>query len=213
MTLTVDIKPSRVESAIVRAAFDTASAELEQNRYEIIALPQNAELRIQQGQNSNISQNGNYVKEGLIYTPNGKPRLVRNSPILYSAKEATQAHREGREFYPTQEKIENALADSVDFPSQNIEIPTNRFGSEELTVYAIGGGNSQAAQLYGDFLKEAGIKKMPIWAVDKSHVDKQEKPFARQLWFGGLDGGGRSYLGGDDWVLGYGDAVRGVHSV
>ncbi len=208
--LQVDVRPSGIESAVVYAPFDQALETLTKSGYDFISTAQNAQLRIEQGAKSPVSQNGNWVKEGIVYRPNENPRLVRVSPIISSANDATQAHRNGKEFYLVSSQIEQALADSIEFPVKNIEIPTKRFGEEALTAYVFGG--EKQAQLYGAFLAEAGIKAMPVWAVDKNHMNKQSEPFARQLWFGGL-GDDRSSLGGYDYCLDCGDRIRGVRQV
>ena len=206
--LQVDVRPSGIESAVVYAPFDQALETLTKSGYDFISTAQNAQLRIEQGAKSPVSQNGNWVKEGIVYRPNENPRLVRVSPIISSANDATQAHRNGKEFYLVSSQIEQALADSIEFPVKNIEIPTKRFGEEALTAYVFGG--EKQAQLYGAFLAEAGIKAMPVWAVDKNHINKQSEPFARQLWFGRLDGD-RSNLGGNYDLDG--GRVRGVRQV
>jgi hypothetical protein len=202
----VDIKPTGTESAVVYAPFNEAQEALESNGYRIISLIENAQLRMQQGAGSYISRNGNWAREGIIYTPRGKPRLVRNSPILFSAKEATEAHRQGREFYPSADAIEQALTDSVEFPLSNIEIPTNRLADEQFTSYAFGG--EEQAKAYGEFLNQAGIKKLPVWVVSSEHVNSQDNVFARQMWFRSLDI--RSYLSGSDWDLHVDVGMRGV---
>ncbi|MBS3091816.1 hypothetical protein J4466_00195 [Candidatus Pacearchaeota archaeon] len=209
----VDIVPSKLQSGIVYAPFDLAQAELESENYDIISLPVNVEQRMIQGKQHNVSTKGNYVREGVLYIPRKGTKLVRNSPILYSAEEATQAHRDIKEFYPSKEAIEKALADSVDFPLHNIGIPTNRFNEEALTIWAFGAGDSDKAQAYGNWLRngEPEIMKMPVWAVDKDYVNKQNYPFARQLWFSRLDS--RSVLNGGSRDLHSGDRVRGVREV
>jgi len=204
MEMTVDIKQTGIESAILPAPFDRALSELKKNGYKLISLPKNAQLRIQQGKDHYVSKNGNWVKEGILYVPGERSKLVRVSPILESAKEATHAHRTGKEFYPTKEQIEQSLTDSVDFPEKTIEIPTNRFDWGALTVYAFGG--EKKAKAYGEFLDDAGIKKMPVYPVDKDYVNKQSQPFARQLWFRLL--GDWSGLDGRDGLLNA--RVRGV---
>ena len=207
----IDVRTDKMESGIVYAPFDQALDILQRNSADLISTAQNAQLRMQQWANSPVSQNGNRVREGVIYRPNENSRLVRVSPIIASAKDATNAHRNRKEFYLTSLQIEQALADSIEFPVKNIKIPTKRFGEEALTTYVFGG--EKQAQLYGAFLAEAGIKAMPVWAVDKNHVNKQSKPFARQLWFGRL-GDYRSYLYGDDRYLYLGDyGVRGVRQL
>lgn len=204
MEITVDIRPIGIKSAIAYGPFDEALEFLTKNGYKLISLPQNALLRIRHGKDAYISQNGNWVKEEVLYIPKEKNKLVRVSSILESAKKATQAHRNGEEFYPTRKQIERSLTDSVDFPEETIEIPTNAFGSRALTVYAFGG--EIEARTYGRFLRESGIKKMPFYAVNKNYVNKQSQPFARQLWFRLL--GDWSGLDGRDGLL---DArVRGV---
>ena len=204
----VDIKPIGIESAVVYAPFDKAPAELQKNGYKIISLEDNAKLRIQQGKDAYISSNSNWTREGILYIPKEGNKLVRNSPILESAREATRAHKIGREFYPTKEQIASALTDSIDFPEKTIEIPTNRFDSEALPIWVFGG--EQEAQAYGEFLREAGIKDMPVWVVDKDYVKKQNKPFARQMWFGGLGYG--SVLGGGRFLVN-GVSLRGVKNL
>ena len=201
-----DIIPIGIESIVESGPFDRAQKVLESGGYRIISLSENAQLRIQQGANHDISRNGNWTREGIIYIPKEKPRLVRNSPILYSAREAVKAHRNGKEFYPTNDGVEQALTDSAEFPSSNIEIPTGSFGEDALTVYAFGG--EQQAKAYGEFLRQAGIKKLPVWVVDQDYVQKQNRPFARQMWFRNLGGG--SILVGYGRYLRCGDRLRGV---
>ena len=201
-----DIKQEGITSAYIEAPFDGAQEALESENYFIISLKRNAKLRIQQGKNSGISKNGNWTREGILWVPKGKPKLVPTSPILYSPKEAIQDHRYEREFYPTRERIESALVDSVDFPEKNIEIPTNRFSEDALTVFAFGG--EVEARNYGEFLREAGIKEMLVRAVAQSYVDSQNQPFARQMWFGNLDC--RSALDGDNRYLNVSYRLRGI---
>src|SRR3989344_4380646 len=186
----VDIVPSKLQSGIVYAPFDLAQAELESENYDIISLPVNVEQRMIQGKQHNVSTKGNYVREGVLYIPRKGTKLVRNSPILYSAEEATQAHRDIKEFYPSKEANEKAL-----------------------TIWAFGAGDSDKAQAYGNWLRngEPEIMKMPVWAVDKDYVNKQNYPFARQLWFSRLDS--RSVLNGGSRDLHSGDRVRGVREV
>jgi len=204
-TITIDIRPIGIESAMVYAPFNRALAELQENGYKLISLPQNALLRIQRGEDAYISKNGNWVREEVLYIPKERNKLVRVSSILESATKATQAHRNNKEFYPTRKQIERSLIDSIDFPEEIIEIPTNRFGSEALTVYAFGG--EIEARAYGRFLRESGIKEMSVYPVGKDYVNKQSQPFSRQLWFWDLNlrsrfsGYGRS-LNGDNRMRG-----------
>ena len=149
-------------------------------------MPQNDQLRIQQGTSSYISTNANYTMETFVYVPNGGIFLTRIPLIVKNAREATQAHRERRNYFLTGEQVEQALADSVKL--SEIPIPTDRFGENEITNYAF----REVAEQYGQFLKEAGIKEMPIWLADLT-----DKSFATQMWFRSLIDGSVLYGDGD----------------
>jgi len=196
--INVDVKPKGIFSAYVVAPFDEGKEELEKAGYSIVSLQENAGLRMQERAKEDVSLNGNWVREGVIYVPQKGIYLTKSSPIMANAKIATDCHRKGTEFYLTDEQVEEALTDFVKL-SPNA-IPTNSFGENEIAVYAFG----EDAENYGKFLNEAGIEEMPVWLANV-----QDKPFARQMWLFGL-GGGRSGLGGDSGSLGNGDGVRGV---
>ncbi len=196
--VSIDVKPRGIESAYAEAPFDEGKKVLVKDGYKIISLEENARLRIQEGKDAYVSRNGNWTREGVLYILNKGRFLTKNSPIMANAKEATDCHRKGQEFYLTDEQIEEGLADSVNLESK--EIPTNRFKDNEITVYAFG----ENAEKYGQFLREeAGIKEMAVLLADM-----QEKSFARQMWFGSLDSG--SGLGGGLRGLFYDGRVRGV---
>ena len=196
-----DVKPAGTASAYVEKPFDEAKTELEANGYEIISLPQFAKLRIDQGKDSHVANYGAYTREGFLYVPQKGIFLVRNSPIMANAKEATQCHRSGKEFYLTNEQVEEALKNSIKIKNSKA-IPTNRFGENELTAYAFG----DSAEAYGNFLKQAKINEMPVWLANVT-----DKAFARQAWLHWLDSDSQSDLNGNYRNLGY-DAVRGVRN-
>lgn len=207
--INIDIKPTGMESAYVEdKPFDLALAELQAAGYKApISADLNARLRIEQGKDAYVSRNGNWTREGFIYVPGeDKVRLVKESPILASPVEATQAHREGKEFYldsiPQQEH--GIARELVLIRYDQKPIPTNRFADEEITNFLF----TTQAQAYGQFLKEVGIKQMPVWLVGKYHVSQQSKPFVRQCWFNGLDCD--SGLDGDGGNFGYSNRLRGV---
>jgi hypothetical protein len=176
VNLIQDIKPRGIASAYVNAPFDCGKTELESNGYSIISLEENARLRLQEGSDSNVSRNDNWVKEGVIYVPSKGKFLTKNSPIMANAKDATECHRNGGDFYLTDEQVEESLVGAVLLDGHSI--PTNRFADNETTVYAFG----ESAKAYGEFLKVARIDEMPVFLANL-----QDKPFARQLWFGDLD--------------------------
>ncbi|PIN89646.1 hypothetical protein COU57_05800 [Candidatus Pacearchaeota archaeon CG10_big_fil_rev_8_21_14_0_10_32_14] len=113
--------------------------------------------------------------------------------------------KEGKEFYVSEEDLDKALHNSIEIPYDQKPIPSNRFGEDPITVFAV--GDEKKAQDYGAFLKDAKINEMPIYIVGKNHVDKPTLPFARKLWLRSLDG--RSELDGDNRNL-HNDRSRGV---
>ncbi len=172
-------------SATAFGAFNETLNILIENGYEIISLPQSVQLMIKNQRNFPIvsySMRGeNWTREGIIHFPNGELKLVRNSPILYSAEEATRAHRENEEFFPNKKQIEFAVSDSVDLPKRSLlGIPSRRIDSEEITVYAFGGEDK--ARNYGEFLKEKGIETIDIWGA-ASEWPQRDQPYARQMFF------------------------------
>jgi len=203
MTIIQDVKPSGMESAYVEKPFDEAKVELEANGYNIVSLEQLAELRIAQGKGSRVADYGCSTKEGFLYVPKKGIFLVGDSPILANAEEATNCHRAGKEFYLTQEQVEESLVNSVQFKDAS-SIPTNRFAEDERTSFAFG----RSAGEYGEFLKEAGIKEIPVYLANL-----EEKPFARQAWLRWIVDDYRSGLDGDGRYLDFDNAVRGVRRV
>jgi len=201
MAIIQDIKSIRNDFAYVVAPFDVGKAELEKAGYEIISLEQNVQLRIQEGKDADISRNGNWVREGVLYVPKKGIFLTKKSPIMANAEEAISCHRNGKDFYLTDAQVEEALSDSVVILGDSI--PANRFAENPVTVYAFG----KTAEAYGQFLKEAGINEMPVWLANL-----QDKLFARQMWLHGLGVIGRSELGGC-WGLGYLGCNLGVLGV
>ena len=198
----MDVK-GKVESAYVESPFDKALNALKKEKYNLISLEENARLRMLEGKDSFISQNGNYVKEGVIYLSSKEIYLTKLSPIIQNAQEATECHRKGNEFYLNKSQTEKALKNAVKFPkNSNYEIPTSEFGNDAITDFAFG----KIAKDYGNFLKEAGINAMPVWLASC-----ENKPFARQMWFGNL--GGRSGLDGRRNLSYLNDRARGVREV
>jgi len=203
--LRIDINPKAVVSAYVAAPFDKALRILDNCGFRVISLEENAQLRIQQGKDSEISRYGNYTREGFVYVPKRGIFLARNSPALHLeySQHATNAHENGNEYSPVHpEQVRMALGSSIEVPYDLKSVPTKKFGEEELTVFAFG----KSAEEYGRFLDDSGIKRMPVRLPNKYYVDKHEKAFVRQAWSWGLAYG--FALG--DKNLAFGQRLRGV---
>jgi hypothetical protein len=195
----LDVEPTTETSGYVERPFDEAKAELESQGYQIISLEQFARLRRERGRDSHVARYGAYTREGFLYVPQKGIFLVRNSPIMQNVKEATQCHKEDREFYLTEEQIEEALEDSVQFKYCKA-ISTKRFGEDERTVFAFG----NEAEKYGEFLDQAGIKEMPV-----DLRDFEKRPYVRQVFFHRLGNDFRSGIGANGF-LSLNVHVRGI---
>ena len=199
MKITQDVSKGKLQSAYVEAPFDKAKETLEKAGYRIISAEENAGLRVQEGAESGISQNGNWTREGFIYVPKKGIFLTKNSPIMENPTEATNANRQGELYFLNDSQVESSLVNAVKV--SKTEIPTNRFADEEITSYLFG----KNAKQYGQFLKGQGIDEMPIWLANL-----QDKPFATQLWLHGIDLGLRSGLNGNIRYLYFDSRMRGV---
>jgi hypothetical protein len=230
MEIINDIKLKEIDSAYVAGPFDQTLKALKSQGYKLISLEEKAGLRMQQGKDYDVSSQGNWVKEGALYVP-GKGRFItRHSTVLDHPKKATQAHRNGKEYFVSDEQVKMTLEDSVQVPYKVNEIPTIRFGEEmkmtlEDSVQVIYDVNEiptdrfgedviamfcfgKNAKDYGLFLKDAGISKMPLWFNEEDYVQEQGKPYANQLWLYGLNI--ESALGGGNRILSCNCGSRGV---
>jgi len=200
MEIIQDVTRGKLHSAYAIRDFDKAKEALESKGYRIISLEEQAGLRVQEGADSGVSQRGNWTKEGFVYVPSKGAFLTMDSPIMANAKEATDCHRNGKDFYLTDEQVEASLEGSIKVI--NTQISTNRFADEALTSFAFG----KNAKAYGEFLKENGINNIQFYLSDY-----QDKPFARQAWLCRVNSDDESGLDGDLRYLNYDSSeVRGV---
>lgn len=204
-----DINGKDVRSAYVSAPFDVAYAKLQKTGYRIIEPEQFAQLRIAKGANHSVSLNGAYTSMGDVMVPQKGRYIIPVSFVMQNPTEATQAHRQSKEFYISNEDAEKALPLGVKVPYNQTSVPTDRFAEDEVTAFVFG----KTAKAYGEFLKEAGIQAMPLWFNDEKYINSQKSPFANQLWLLRLDAGLQSNLYGNSRDLSYNDAVRGVRNV
>jgi len=149
-----------------------------------------------------------------------KSLFIRNSPILNQklAQKATQAHRNSDRFYIGDNLIEKYQEQIEEDKNKNLtkkrvlsldkrrkfSLPTNRFKSEELTLWLF----KDLAEDYGNFLKDKNIKQITIYLDNKDYINHQGKPYANQLWLDSL--GCSSNVSGDHWSLDCANRVRGV---
>ncbi|MGV8150525.1 MAG: hypothetical protein ACP5NV_02235 [Candidatus Woesearchaeota archaeon] len=193
------------------SAYDKASYAVLEESDELITFRDLAYARIQEGKNSSVSQNGSYVKEGSLFVPNANNKRIwlRESLVYINPALAVNAHSKGKEYLLSEDfnvdvHLEHVGRDNYFILKDTSNVPTNRFGEDERTVWAF----QDQAENYGKFLEGAGKSSISIYmhTGNDKHIDKQSRPFANQLWLRGLVDdssvkGGRS-LDYDSWVRG-----------
>lgn len=216
-------------------SFDKAYPVLSEAGFKFHSAEQEARARRLSGAGSYICRNGTYVNNAHIYQPKESNIILITdgsfNPITKNFAEATNCNRNGREHYVDISKLRDlAKKDPRDAVKTGVfefvrptkkgligsseinpfEVPTDRLQDEAYFQFSLRG----EAKPYGQFLKQAEIKSVPIRLVSKSYTESSEhngNPFDRLLWVGYLDDrsgfyGSRRDLYDDD------NHVRGVRS-
>src|SRR3989344_1641074 len=221
MAVNIDIRPSGIESGVTSGVnFSEALKELKSRKIKqkVIPFEQNAQLRIQEGREAYISQNGNYVREGCIYYQGEAGILVPNSPFLTNSKMlqcAIEENRQGRYFSTPNKRLyekfsQQAQQDAskapkerraVFMPSDNTFEVSQKQNSEIFELLGL-------SQAYLDFVKQDSLSFFP---VGQKTLEGYFGTVPTQLWFGWLVGG--SVLCGNDHGLDLVGRVRGVRQL
>jgi len=194
----IDIKGNGFESAWVNTSFHDGKDFLKRQGYKMLSFRENAELRMQEGVESFVSQFGNYVDGAYISFPSNKEYgkengfLTRKLPMILNK----------RNFECYYELNEKDFLNNFDKNSEDVmavpefdykfEVPTNRFGEDDVTSFVF----QDLAQKYGDFLNDAGVSKIEYHFSDSDH--SHSKFTATPLWLTGLG-----------YVSGIGDNIFG----
>lgn len=204
----------------VEAPFDEALNSFRAGMIYPLSARDFAFARMQTGKGSSLSNEGTYVREAVLYTPNvvANPALiVRESPLLerlHSQKATETNHIRGDYSVETGEFKEKAIEDRSKRAEErrvfflrdrnNFEIPTDEFSKNDLVTWLF----QDQTKAYGEFLRSAGIENFSVEVLNPVYVNRQESSFIRQLWFPALSEG--IDLGGYGRSLAYGVRVHGV---
>jgi len=216
----VDVRRNGIESAYVVAPFDKAKEVLENAGYRIISLEENAQLRIQEGLDSDISKFGNYVREGFIYTPLTNKRLItKRSPIINYPQEAVYSNEHRQDFCLSREQLEEALSDSIE---QNDEaVYRASFSEHPIMRFSFG----DIAEAYKDFLPkdfwETGFQcyggdytiSVPARKSILNVPGNFALPIARQIRFPGIQEKRQALFETSGKTLGFDGRVRGIKNI
>lgn len=217
---TCQVGKKKVTIATEQDAFDKALAVLNKAGYIQTETKDLAQARIALGKQHDVSQYGSYNQEGFLYLPKDAKSILivdgKHNPILKNPVEATNAHRNGKEFYVEADKLRqlaksnpnDAIKSGVLLLSRNDikNISVDKLAEHPLSNFLL----RDTAKDYGKFLKDANISSVPIYVDDKDYTQKQDKPFARLLWLWNL--GDNSGFDGFSWDLHDGSRVRGVRA-
>ncbi len=187
--LQIDITRADTESCLVYAPLDKAWPALRSRGFHVISLLEATELMMRRDASVAATEDCHFVREGALSLPGASEastRFVRRSPLLDAMAQAVACHETGNEYDPPDEHLDLALRDSIEIPSEGVEIPTSRFGSNAIAIWAFGEGDEERARAYGTYLARQGVEAVPIVGVSQSYQSQQRRPFARQLWIGGL---------------------------
>ena len=195
----------------VEAPFDEALQLLQENEYQApISGRDLAFARIKKGVDSSLSQYGSYIREGMLREPKEPQRVLflSISSIIEDAKKATQAHRAGSEYIPSDKIVEEyrnqAEEDMKKDPqdrrvfiapkAESYTISTKSLDEDELALWLF----KDQVKKYKELLQENNIEEMPVWLPGADYIKSQDKPFERQLWLHHLGDGSElsGYYGG-----------------
>ena len=173
--------------------WDRGVSSLKSQGLDAITLRDLAEARILGGANSPVSTRWTWVAENFNYDKDDILIASREfSPLLQYPVEATECHRQGKEFYLSPndtEKLRRAASSDVNqamkfgvllLKRSKIlsDIPVEAFGEEDVTSFLF----RDKAKEYGRFLKENGIKNVPLRVAGEAYAQEQGRAFSRALW-------------------------------
>ena len=201
--------------------FDKGIAALKAEGLELITARELAEARILGGSDHPVSREGLWVAEHPIYRNNKQADVLvvdgAHSQLLKHPVEATDAHRDGKEFYIDQKVVGELREQATPDGKHGVLLLPRQAIRKAIAVEALADDAyarflfRDLAGQYGQFLKDAGIMEVSVYVVDAGHAREQKQPFGRALWVYDLNLISRSGLDGDNLVLPLNDGrVRGV---
>ena len=219
-------------------SFNESYSALRKEGVELATAEQIARIRRLSGSDSSLSRNyGQWVADADIHQRRDSAVVLlvdgAHNPILQNIVEATNCHRNGKEFYLNARFVDQlrqlAKKDPRDaIKSGVLALPRPRkseiLGSSEINPFEVPADRlaeevyfqfrlRDEAKPYGKFLKDAGISKVTVYLVSENSAKDPEHngiPFARPLWVRYLDYGSEFY--GNYRNLDSNGCVRGVRA-
>ncbi len=153
--------------------------------YKPSSVAEVARERVKKGMRAYVFNGSGHARECFVHVSSKEIFLTKKSPVLANYQEAMARYHRGNEFYLSDRQVEEALVDSVKVKGE-YGIPFDKIWEDEVGAYLF--EDVDSAQAYGALLeriakKGAGLNDLWIHLEKRR---KKEKPFARQLWFGGV---------------------------
>lgn len=195
----------------------------EGGKFKIPRIWLNQQVREERGYEDDVSKNGNWVLEGILYVKD--KRIINPTGLSYlHPNEAVKSHSQGGEYTLetcTQDEIERAIANGLEIKADDLDsdgdlvIPCKDFGSNQYSLFLFGGEGkdkekSKRAENSGEWLIKSPqeINKITLYLDKQKNIKKVGKDYATQMWFRDLNW--RSGLVGWGWGLHCDDRVLGV---
>ncbi len=223
-------EPRRYLIAKVLAPFNKGKILVESAKGGIFRIPAvwlNQQVRQERGYEDDVSKNGNWVLEGVLYRQKADNVFTRIGLTYLHPEEGVSAHLKKREYTLegcTRDEIDRAVAEGLKINPKdldvngNLVIPCSELGSNKYGLWFFGGKGTDEEK--SSRAKKSGLRLIDspqkitqfIVSLDAKKYSKNVgKDYAVQMWFGGLDL--RSVLyGGRNWYrdLHFGGSVLGV---
>lgn len=171
-----DLKPIKCEynytSAVTYAFFDEGKRRLNKKGFEIPYTWQLAGVRMQAGYESDIADEENWVREGVVYFKKDNPIFARTGLPFLHPEEFRNFGRIDKYYTDlNKQEIEKARSEGLEIkdakllklmscraPFYCLRIPLARMGEDKYGVWLFGGEGtdkqkSKRAQLFGDWLR------------------------------------------------------------
>ena len=176
-------------------SFDQCIAQLQKRGIGLWMPKDLALVRMAAGPDHDISTNGSLVNVSYNYDNSGDADILlasgKRNPLIPNAEKATRCHRQGDEFFPSDNewKALRELAETDPYKAIKSgvlllhrkdvmdEIPTHAYGEIPETIFIF----EDQAKPYGGWLAQQRINSSSQYTVPARQAKKQDNPFSRLL--------------------------------
>lgn len=169
--------------------------------FRIPTICANQQAREERGYYNDISQKGNWTREGILYQKRRRVILPTGLCYLHSQETTNAQHEHCGEYTLegcTSDELDRAISEGLEINVRdlnsdgNLFIPCKDFGSNEYALFLFGGcgdeiEKSRRAEASGQWLIDSPEKIKEISLnLHRYSAEIDRKDYATQVWFGGL---------------------------